>query len=82
MRQIYRFEPMNSTPTTSLLGIPVFLPTDPQEETDFARLSSAAQELIVDAVLGVYDDGPPSNISESVKEEIAQWCALKPGGRT
>lgn len=69
---------MNSTPLTSLLGIPVFLPSGPQEETDFARLTPAAQELIVDAVLGVYDDEPPSDIPESVKEEIAQWCARKP----
>lgn len=69
---------MNSTPLTSLLGIPVFLPQARQEDTDFARLSPAAQALIVDAALGVYDTKPPEDIPESVREEIAKWAAHNP----
>jgi hypothetical protein len=41
--------------------------------THFSRLSVAAQTFIVDAAMGVYDNGPPEHIPEDVAEEIRQW---------
>ena len=48
----------------------------PQEgKTDFEKLSEEAQCLIVDAVLGIYDDTEPPKISENVRAEIANWAS-------
>lgn len=43
--------------------------------TSFNRLSEQAQELIVRAVIGEFNDASPPEIPESVKAEIAQWVS-------
>lgn len=40
----------------------------------FCFLSPMAQELIVMAVLGKFENGPPPNIPESVQKEISEWA--------
>ncbi len=42
--------------------------------TTFSELSEEAQDLIVRAVLGEFEDGPPE-ISEEVRDEIALWAS-------
>jgi len=46
----------------------------PNEPNSFTRLSPEAQDYIVDAMLGVYDEKPPEDIPESVKKEIREWA--------
>jgi len=43
--------------------------------TAFATLSKDAQDLIVRAFLGEFDESPPPEIPESVKAEIADWAS-------
>lgn len=43
--------------------------------TPFSRLSEQAQDLIVRAAMGEFNDSPPSEIPESVQAEIAQWAS-------
>ena len=48
----------------------------PQEgSAAFARLSEEAQDLIVRAFLGEFDDSPPPEMPDSVKAEIADWAS-------
>ena len=44
-----------------------------QRPKDFSELSETAQTLIVNAVVGDYDDGPPE-ISDDVRAEIEEWA--------
>ncbi len=41
--------------------------------TSFAKLSPKAQELVVNALLGVYDLSGPPEMSPEVKAEITEW---------
>lgn len=51
-------------------------PCSSQEgSTAFARLSEEAQDLIVRAFLGEFDESPPPETPESVKAEIADWAS-------
>ena len=43
--------------------------------TSFSRLSEQAQDLIVRAMMGEFDDAPPQDIPDEVKAEIAQWAS-------
>lgn len=43
--------------------------------TLFCRLSEQAQDLIVRAAMGEFNDSPPPEITDSVKVEIAQWAS-------
>jgi hypothetical protein len=47
-------------------------------ETAFAVLSQDAQDLIVGAILGEFDSGPPE-MSPEVREEITQWAEEEGG---
>lgn len=47
----------------------------PLGATSFCRLSEQAQDLIVRAAMGEFNDSPPPEIPESVKGEIAQWVS-------
>lgn len=47
----------------------------PLGATSFCRLSEQAQDLIVRAVMGEFNDAPPPEISNPVKAEIAQWAS-------
>ena len=51
--------------------------SEPEGDTDFTRLSEAAQDLIVRSMLGEFESGPP-DMPESVREEIQQWTEAKP----
>lgn len=42
----------------------------------FSKLSSAAQSLIVDAVLGTFNEAGPPAINPAVKAEIKAWAEL------
>lgn len=46
----------------------------PEGDTHFSRLSEEAQELIVNAVLGMYEDGPPE-MSDEIHKELEAWAA-------
>ena len=46
-----------------------------ENPTDFSRLSQAAQDAIVDAMVGEYENGPPE-LEESVKDEIREWAGI------
>ena len=46
-----------------------------ENPTDFSRLSQAAQDAIVGAMVGEYENGPPE-LSESVKDEIRAWAGI------
>ncbi len=48
----------------------------PAEDTEFAKLSDEAQDLIVRAAVGEFEDGPPE-IPDRIKEEIRQWAAKR-----
>jgi hypothetical protein len=45
------------------------------EDTAFSRLSQEAQDLIVRAIVGEFDEAGPPEIPDSVREEIAEWAA-------
>jgi outer membrane protein assembly factor BamD (BamD/ComL family) len=45
------------------------------ESTAFSELSEEAQELIVDTVLGMYKNQPPT-VSASVRAELEAWVYL------
>lgn len=47
----------------------------PLGATSFCRLSEQAQDLIVRAAMGEFNDSPPPEIAESVKAEIAEWAS-------
>jgi len=47
----------------------------PLGATSFSRLSEQAQDLIVRAAMGEFNDSPPPEIADSVKAEIAQWAS-------
>jgi len=47
---------------------------DEESPTSFSRLPKAARDLIVDAVLGKYDEKPPDYIPPDVQAEIERWC--------
>lgn len=44
-------------------------------KTPFSRLSQEAQDLIVSAMVGEFDESGPPEIPESVKAEIADWAS-------
>lgn len=46
-----------------------------ENPTDFSRLSQEAQDAIVGAMVGEYENGPPE-LSESVKDEIRSWAGI------
>jgi hypothetical protein len=46
--------------------------SEPEGRTDFARLSPEAQGLIVGALMGEYESGPPE-MSDSVRTELEGW---------
>jgi len=46
-----------------------------ENPTDFSRLSQEAQDAIVGAMVGEYEDGPPE-LAESVKDEIRAWAGI------
>lgn len=46
-----------------------------ENPTDFSRLSQEAQDAIVGAMVGEYENGPPK-LSESVKAEIRAWAEI------
>ena len=66
-----------SVKLVSLLGVGLgAFSCSPQEgSTAFATLSKDAQDLIVRAFLGEFDESPPPEIPESVKAEIADWAS-------
>ena len=66
-----------SVKLVSLLGVGLgAFSCSPQEgSTAFARLSEEAQDLIVRAFLGEFDDSPPPEMPDSVKAEIADWAS-------
>lgn len=47
----------------------------PLGATSFSRLSEQAQDLLVRAAMGEFNDSPPPEITDSVKAEIAQWAS-------
>jgi hypothetical protein len=52
----------------------VLASTPPKDDTiPFNKLSKEAQDLIVRASVGEFDDCEPPDISEEVKEEISRW---------
>jgi hypothetical protein len=46
-----------------------------ENPTDFSRLSQEAQDAIVGAMVGEYENGPP-DLAESVKDEIRAWAGV------
>ncbi len=44
--------------------------------TAFSRLSEEAQQLIVNSLLGMYDQFGPPEMSESVRAEIVAWVKI------
>jgi hypothetical protein len=55
-------------------------PCSPQEgSTAFASLGEEAQDLIVRAFLGEFNDSPPPEVSGRVKAEIADWASKDEG---
>ena len=40
----------------------------------FKGLSYEAQTLIVNALMGLYDNCDPPEISESIQNELIAWC--------
>lgn len=47
--------------------------------TSFSRLSPIAQDLIVNAIMGEYNDNPPE-MTDEVRAEIAAWIVEKEEG--
>lgn len=70
---------MNPTTITQMMATLSALGAPPEIDnpTDFARMSQEAQDAVVNAMMGEYDDGPP-DLPESVKDEIRAWAALSP----
>ena len=46
-----------------------------ENPTEFSNLSQAAQDAIVGAMVGEYENGPPE-LEESVKDEIRAWAGI------
>ncbi len=46
----------------------------PEGETTFSELSQEAQDLIVSAFMGEFDETGPPEIPDDVKEEIRNWA--------
>ena len=42
--------------------------------TPFCYLSEHAQDLIVRAAMGEFDNAPPPEIPDEIKAEIAKWA--------
>lgn len=70
---------MNPTTITQMMATLSALGAPPEIDnpTDFARMSQEAQDAVVNAMMGEYEDGPP-DLPESVKDEIRTWAALPP----
>ena len=47
-------------------------------DADFRHLSYEAQELIVDAALGKFDNAPPPDIPDSLRRELIDWKNAHP----
>lgn len=66
--------------TESILMLASMMGFSPVEKeiglTRFSRLSQEAQDLIVGALIGEFNDSPPE-ISESVRAEIQEWANLE-----
>lgn len=62
--------------TRNLIGLfPAIVSATEPEATEFSRLSLEAQDLIVRAATGQFEDGPPADIPESVRAEILAWAS-------
>lgn len=70
---------MKATTMTEMMAALAPLGAAPEIEnpTDFAKMSQAAQDAVVGAICGDYEDGPPV-LPESVKDEIRAWASIPP----
>jgi hypothetical protein len=63
------------SPLTALLGVAGSLSqTEKVASTAFSLMSQKAQEFVINAAMGEYDESGPPTIPNNIKAEIATWA--------